>query len=98
MLEEQLDQIKKQVSCVESDSIAEIRTGENAVGRFPVYFNAATGEPYVRIYGKWHAASDLKTYDPHNPRSTGIVRYETLKPLTRKFLDTATLEIVEVPR
>jgi hypothetical protein len=87
-------QLKKEVTYIESDSTAEIRTAQNTIGSYPVFLNAATNDPYVRINESFVSVDDLKQYNPLDPRSTGFVQYRIVP---RKHLyDPLQARTVEV--
>jgi hypothetical protein len=100
MLSETVDwqHLKASVTYVESDSLAVVRNGRNSLQWLPVLLNAATEEPFVLQYGELVPVESLGVWNPRGSNSTGFVRYEKVKPLTRKFLDTATLETLEFPK
>jgi hypothetical protein len=100
MLSEKVNwqELKASVTYVESDSHAVIRNGRNSLQWLPVLLNAATDEPFVKMYGELVPVESLGVWNPQDWQSTGFVRYEKMKPLTRKFLDTATLETLEFPK
>lgn len=77
-------QLKDEVTYAESDSLAEIRTTYNTIWNLPVYINAATNDPYVRIDGQWTPISEFGIYDPANFPFRGFVRYIKI-PLKKCF-------------
>jgi hypothetical protein len=69
------NRLRAEVTYVESDSTAEICTAQNTIGSYPVFLNAATNDPYVRLGESFVAVDDLKQYNPRDPRSTGFIQY-----------------------
>jgi hypothetical protein len=55
--------LKSKVTYAESDSLARVRTSENALGWFLVYLNEATGEPHIRRYDRWETIAGLKGFE-----------------------------------
>jgi len=72
--------LKQTVTYTESDSVAVVRTSENALSWLPVFLNDWSGAPHISIDGRMEPLDGI----------AGFERYETLK--TKKLFDTATLE------
>jgi len=72
--------LKQTVTYTESDSLAVVRTSENALSWLPVFLNDWSGAPHISIDGRMELVDAV----------AGFERYETLK--TKKLFDTATLE------
>ena len=70
--------LEQSFSYTESDSLAVIRTAENAIAWLPVHLNELTGEPAVSIDGHWRAAESV----------SGFERFE--KARFKRLFDTAT--------
>ena len=84
MLSEQVNwnELKSSVTYTESDSLAVLRPEKNTLQFHPVYLNAATNDPFVRIESQWVPVSEIKTFE----------RYQKLG--RKKPFDTATLETI----
>ena len=74
--------LKANFSYTESDSLAVIRTAENAIAWMPVFLNQATGEPCINRDGQWRAAETI----------SGFERFE--KARFKRLYDTAKGELV----
>ena len=85
MLSEQVNwnELKSGITYTESDSLAVLRTERNTLQFQPVYLNAATNDPFVRIENQWVPVKGLKTFE----------RYQRLG--RKKLFDTATLETLD---
>jgi hypothetical protein len=76
------EELKQNVTYTESDSVAVVRTSENALSWLPVFLNDWSGAPHISVDGRWEPVDGI----------AGFERYEKLK--TKKLFDTATGKLV----
>ena len=74
--------LKASVTYNPSDSVAVIRTSENALSWQPVYLNEATGQAFINQDGRWQHAESVR----------GFLKFEKVR--TKKYFDTATLQLI----
>ncbi len=79
-------QLRANVSYIESDKIAVIRTGENAIQWAPVFLNVGTNKCFIRSEGNLVPLEEVK----------GFERYTENKFPVKRMFDTATLEYIPV--
>jgi len=61
------NELKSSVSYTESDGLAVLRHENNTLQFHPVYLNAATNDPFVRIENEWVPVRELKTFERYQP-------------------------------
>lgn len=79
-------EIKASVSYDQTDWIAVICTGANTIANEPVLVRRSDGGCFIKRYGRFEPVES----------APGFMRYER-KPWRKRLLDTATLEVIEVP-
>jgi hypothetical protein len=87
-------QLKKEVTYLPTDSLAELRVSENKIESHPVFLHEATGEYFLWLDKSWAPVDDLTQCNTNNPRSTGFIRFVKIPP--KKLFDPLKLKMVEV--
>lgn len=76
------EKLKQSVTYTESDSVAVVRTSENALSWLPVFLNDWSGAPHISIDGRMEPVDGI----------AGFERYEKTK--FKRLFDTATGQMV----
>lgn len=74
--------LKSKVTYLESDALARVRVGANALGWFPVYLNEASGAAFIKRYDQWWRVEGM----------VGFEGFEKLK--TKQLFNPLTGEMV----
>jgi hypothetical protein len=86
--------LKKEVTYLPTDSLAELRVAENKIERHPVFLNEASGEYFLWLKESWSPVDDLRQCNTKNPRSTGFMWFVKIPP--KKYFDPLKRQMVEV--
>jgi hypothetical protein len=81
------EELRKDFTYIESDSVAVIRNGTNSIHWEPVYLNAATSEAFIKDNG-WVPVREAR----------GFERFEKVKVPTQSVFEPLSGRTWEVPK